>query len=175
MRVIAGELRSRRIAGIPGDATRPTSDRLRETLFDILAPRIRGATFLDGYAGTGAVGIEALSRGAAHAWFLERSRAALQVLRQNLASLDLEARASVIAGPALLSLERFAASIVFLDPPYTLDREFAAALDLLGAAPPPLVIAQHSIRLAVPETVGRLRRTRVVKQGDNALSFFSPE
>jgi len=99
MRVIAGDLRSRRIAGISGDATRPTSDRLRETLFDILASRIRGATFLDAYAGTGAVGIEALSRGAAHAWFLERSRAALQVLRQNLASLDLEARSSVIAGP----------------------------------------------------------------------------
>jgi len=175
MRVIAGDLRSRRIAGIPGGATRPTSDRLRETLFDILAPRIRDATFLDAYAGTGAVGIEALSRGAAHVWFLERSRAALQVLRENLASLDLEARASVIAGPALLSLERFPAAIVFLDPPYTLDRELTAALEMLGATPPPLVIAQHSIRLAVPETFGRLRRTRVVKQGDNALSFLRPE
>jgi 16S rRNA (guanine(966)-N(2))-methyltransferase RsmD len=175
MRVIAGDLRSRRIAGIPGDSTRPTSDRLRETLFDILASRIRGATFLDAYAGTGAVGIEALSRGAAHAWFLERSRAALQVLRQNLASLDLEARSSVIAGPALLSIARFAAAIVFLDPPYTLDRELPAALDLLAATPPPLVVAQHSIRVPIPETFGVLRRTRVVKQGDNALSFFSSE
>ena len=175
MRVIAGDLRSRRIAGISGDATRPTSDRLRETLFDILASRIRGATFLDAYAGTGAVGIEALSRGAAHAWFLERSRAALQVLRQNLASLDLEARSSVIAGPALLSIARFAAAIVFLDPPYTLDRELPAALDLLAATPPPLVVAQHSIRAPIPETFGVLRRTRVVKQGDNALSFFSSE
>jgi 16S rRNA (guanine966-N2)-methyltransferase len=175
VRVIAGELRSRRIAGIPGDATRPTSDRLRETLFDILALRIRGATFLDVYAGTGAVGIEALSRGAQHAWFLERSRGALQVLRQNLASLDLEARSSVIAGPALLSLERFPAAIVFLDPPYTVERELIAALEMLGATPPPLVIAQHSVRLPVPEVFGRLRRTRVVKQGDNALSFFGPE
>lgn len=175
MRVIAGDLRSRRIAGMPGDATRPTSDRLRETLFDILAPRIRGATFLDAYAGTGAVGIEALSRGAVHTWFLERSRAALQVLRQNLASLDLEARASVIAGPARLSLARFPAAIVFLDPPYTLERELTAALDLLAATPPPLVIAQHSIRVAVPEAFGALRRTRVVKQGDNALSFFNAE
>jgi 16S rRNA (guanine(966)-N(2))-methyltransferase RsmD len=174
MRVIAGDLRSRRIAGIPGDTTCPTSDRLRETLFDILAPRIRGATFLDAYAGTGAVGIEALSRGAAHSWFLERSRAALQVLRQNLASLELEARASVIAGPALLSLGRFSASIVFLDPPYALEVELLAALDLLGSTPPPLVIAQHSIHLPLPETFGSLRRTRVVKQGDNALSFFSP-
>ena len=175
MRVIGGDLRSRRIAGIPGDATRPTSDRLRETLFDMLAPRIRGATFLDAYAGTGAVGIEALSRGAAHAWFLERSRAALQVLRQNLASLDLEARSSVIAGPALLSIARFAAAIVFLDPPYTLEGELLAALDLLAATPPPLVVAQHSIRVPIPETFGVLRRTRVVKQGDNALSFFSSE
>jgi 16S rRNA (guanine(966)-N(2))-methyltransferase RsmD len=173
MRVIAGELRSRRIAGIPGDATRPTSDRLRETLFDILAPRIRGATFLDAYAGTGAVGIEALSRGAAHAWFLERSRGALEVLRQNLASLDLEARSSVIAGPALLSIARFSAAIVFLDPPYTLDRELPAALELLGSTPPQLVIAQHSVHLTVHETFGALRRTRVVKQGDNSLSFFS--
>jgi 16S rRNA (guanine(966)-N(2))-methyltransferase RsmD len=175
MRVIAGDLRSRRIAGVPGDATRPTSDRLRETLFDILAPRIRGATFLDAYAGTGAVGIEALSRGAAHAWFLERSRAALQALRQNLASLDLEKRSSVIAGPALLSLERFPAAIVFLDPPYTVERELTAALELLGATPPPLVIAQHSTHLTVPESFGRLRRTRMVKQSDNALSFFCPE
>ncbi|MGB9456527.1 MAG: 16S rRNA (guanine(966)-N(2))-methyltransferase RsmD [Bryobacteraceae bacterium] len=175
MRVIAGDLRSRRFGGIPGGSTRPTSDRLRETLFDILAQRIRGATFLDAYAGTGAVGIEALSRGAAHAWFLERSRAALQVLRQNLSALDLEARSSVIAGPALLSLGRFPAAIVFLDPPYTLERELNAALELLSNTPPPLVIAQHSVRVAVPEAFGSLRRTRVVKQGDNALSFFSPE
>jgi len=175
MRIIAGEFRSRRLKSIPGAATRPTPDRLRETLFDILASRIRGATFLDAYAGTGAVGIEALSRGAAHAWFLERSRAALRVLRQNLASLDLEARASVIAGPALLSIERFPAAIVFLDPPYTLEGELTAALDLLGTTPPPLVIAQHSVRLPLPGAFGILRHTRVVKQGDNALSFFRPE
>ena len=173
MRVIAGEFRSRILKSIPGDATRPTPDRLRETLFDILGPRIEGVVFVDAYAGTGAVGIEALSRGAAHAWFLERSRTALQVLRQNLASLDLEARSSVIAGPALLSISRFSAAIVFLDPPYTLERELLAALDLLGSTPPPLVIAQHSIRLALSEAFGTLRRTRVVKQGDNALSFFA--
>jgi len=87
MRVIAGEFRSRRLKSIPGDATRPTPDRLRETLFDILAPRIEGATFLDGYAGTGTVGIEALSRGAAHAFFLERQRAAIETIRENLAAL----------------------------------------------------------------------------------------
>jgi 16S rRNA (guanine(966)-N(2))-methyltransferase RsmD len=178
MRVIGGELRSRPIAGVPGDATRPTPDRLRETLFNILAPRIRGATFVDAYAGSGAVGIEALSRGAAHAWFLERSRAALQVLRQNLATLDLEPRATVIAGSALvalLALRSCSAGIVFLDPPYALADEYTAALELLAAAPPALVIAQHSIRQTLPETAGPLRRTRIVKQGDNALSFFSAE
>src|SRR5205807_4753261 len=89
MRIIAGEFRSRRLKTIPGDATRPTPDRLRETLFDILAPRIEGATFLDGYAGSGAVGIEALSRGAAHVFFLERNRAAIETIRENLASLKL--------------------------------------------------------------------------------------
>ena len=174
MRVIGGELRSRRIAGIPGDATRPTPDRLRETLFDILASRIPGTTFLDAYAGTGAVGIEALSRGASHAWFLERSRAALDVLRANLTALHLEPRASVIAGPALWSLARVQAAIVFLDPPYTQERELPAALEILGAAPPALVIAQHPVRMSDAESHGALKRTRVVKQGDNALSFFEP-
>ena len=85
MRVIAGEFRSRRLKSIPGTATRPTPDRLRETLFDILGPRVEGTTFVDAYAGTGAVGIEALSRGASHAYFLERNRAGLDAIRENLA------------------------------------------------------------------------------------------
>jgi 16S rRNA (guanine966-N2)-methyltransferase len=172
MRVIAGEFRSRRLKSLPGDATRPTPDRLRETLFDILAPRIEGVTFLDAYAGTGAVGIEALSRGARHAWFLERGRQALEAIRENLASLDLESRATVVAGPVLPTLPRYRADIVFLDPPYDHEREYTAALEALSEAPPPLLIVQHSIRQALPELQGALRRTRVVKQGDNALSFY---
>jgi 16S rRNA (guanine966-N2)-methyltransferase len=174
MRVIAGEFRSRRLKSLPGAATRPTPDRLRETLFDILAGRIAGAAFVDAYAGTGAVGIEALSRGASHAFFLERNRAALEVIRQNLAALGLEYRATVAAGPVLLTLERHPADIVFLDPPYSLEREYAAALDLLAAQPPPLAIVQHSIRFALAESYGPLNRTRTVKQGDNALSFYGP-
>src|ERR1700744_1286107 len=98
MRVIAGEFRSRRLKSIPGASTRPTPDRLRETLFDILGPRVEGAIFVDAYAGTGAVGIEALSRGAAHAYFLERSRAALDAIRKNLAALKVESRATVVPG-----------------------------------------------------------------------------
>src|ERR1019366_1412868 len=132
MRVIAGEFRSRRLKSIPGDATRPTPDRLRETLFNVLARRIEGVTFLDAYAGTGSVGIEALSRGARHAFFLERNGHALETIRENLASLGLERRAMVIAGPVLVTMARTAADIVFLDPPYDLEREYGAALELLS-------------------------------------------
>jgi 16S rRNA (guanine(966)-N(2))-methyltransferase RsmD len=175
MRVIAGEFRSRRLKSIPGLETRPTPDRLRETLFNILALRIEGAVFLDAYAGTGAVGIEALSRGARHAFFLERSRPALETIRENLASLKAEARATVVPGMALLTLPRHPAGIVFLDPPYELEREYPAALDLLAEAPPQLTVVQHPARLALADAYGKLRRSRLVKQGDNALSFYLEE
>jgi 16S rRNA (guanine(966)-N(2))-methyltransferase RsmD len=175
MRVIAGEFRSRVLKSIPGNTTRPTPDRLRETLFDILATRIAGSIFLDAYAGTGAVGIEALSRGARRAIFLEKDRHAIQAIAENLASLKVEARATVTKGPVLLNLPRSQAHIVFLDPPYSQEREYLAALELLAEAPPDLVIAQHSVRSPLAEQYGVLRRTRVVKQGENALSFFSAQ
>jgi 16S rRNA (guanine(966)-N(2))-methyltransferase RsmD len=174
MRVIAGEFRSRRLKSIPGDATRPTPDRLREALFNILQERIRGATFLDAYAGTGAVGIEALSRGASHAYFLEHGRLALDAIRENLGSLGLYGRSTVKAGPVLRTLPRIQADIVFLDPPYSLGMEYRGTMELLGAGPPALVIAQHSARAGMEERYGSLVRTRVVKQGENALSFFEP-
>ena len=173
MRVIAGEFRSRRLKSIPGLATRPTPDRLRETLFDILTRRIEGAVFLDAYAGTGAVGIEALSRGARHCYFLEKNRLALEAIRENVASLGLEARATVVTGPVLLMLSRHAADIIFADPPYELEREYRALVDLLAEIRPGLGIIQHSARQALPELQGGLERTRLVKQGDNALSFYA--
>jgi 16S rRNA (guanine(966)-N(2))-methyltransferase RsmD len=114
MRVIGGEFRSRRLKSLPGLATRPTPDRLRETLFDVLGPRIEGAVFVDAYAGTGAVGIEALSRGAARCIFLENGRRAVEAIRENLHALGIEARASVVVGKAALSLARQPADIVFL-------------------------------------------------------------
>ena len=172
MRVIAGEFRSRRLKSIPGAATRPTPDRLRETLFDILQTRIRGAIFLDAYAGTGAVGIEALSRGASHAFFLERNRAAVEAIRENLAALQIERRATVVTGPVLLTIANYSAHIVFMDPPYELESEYVAVLDQLAKSPPQLTVVQHSVRLALPEEQGPLRKTRVVKQGDHALSFY---
>jgi 16S rRNA (guanine(966)-N(2))-methyltransferase RsmD len=173
MRVIGGEWRSRRLKSIPGEATRPTPDRLRETLFDILQTRIEGATFMDAYAGTGAVGIEALSRGARHAFFLERDRVALAAIRENLAALAAEARATVVAGAVLKGIALHRADIVFLDPPYALEKEYAAAMEALGAAPPALTIVQHSVRTELAGEYGALRRTRVLRQGDNALSFYA--
>ena len=172
MRVIAGELRSRRLKTLPGLATRPTPDRLRETLFNVLAPVIVDSMFLDAYAGTGAVGIEALSRGARRCVFVEKNRAAVEVIRENLASLGLVNRAEVYTGKAIAVLERVPADIVFLDPPYDLQKEYEAALSTLGASANRLVIAQHSSRTALQPEYGRLRRYRVLKQGDNSLSFY---
>ena len=169
MRVIGGEFRSRRLKTIPGLATRPTPDRLREALFNVLAPRIAGTVFLDAYAGTGAVGIEALSRGAARCIFIERSRRAVEAIRENLHALGIENRARVGSGAALTTLAGQPADIVFLDPPYEMQSEYAAAL---GQAQAPLVIAQHSVRYDPGEVHGTLNRTRLLKQGDNALSFY---
>ncbi|HSW48805.1 MAG TPA: 16S rRNA (guanine(966)-N(2))-methyltransferase RsmD [Bryobacteraceae bacterium] len=174
MRVIGGEFRSRRLKALPGNAVRPTPDRLREALFNVLAPRLEGRTFLDAYAGSGAVGIEALSRGAARAVFLERHRPAALLIEQNLASIGARSRALVVCAPALKHLERVAADIVFLDPPYNLEREYRQALAKLGANPPGLVIVQHDVRLELKEAYGSLVRTRSLRQGDNALTFFEP-
>ena len=173
MRIIAGEYRSRKLKSLPGANTRPTPDRLRETLFDILQTQTAGATFVDAYAGTGAVGIEALSRGASHVWLLEKSRAAVELIRENLAMLEVGPRATVVPGPVALTIERYPADFVFLDPPYDHEREYLAVFDVLAERPPRLVIAQHSVHNPLSAEYGPLRRTRVVKQGDNALSFYA--
>jgi 16S rRNA (guanine(966)-N(2))-methyltransferase RsmD len=170
MRVIAGEFRSRRLKSVPGLNVRPTPDRLRETLFNVLAPEIEGVVFLDAYAGSGAVAIEALSRGARHAILFEKSNAALAVIHENLKALELSERATVIRGNALSLLLRHPAGIVFLDPPYARSSDYQSALDLLSSTP--LVIAQHELRLDLPDQVGSLRKTRLLRQGSNALSFF---
>jgi 16S rRNA (guanine(966)-N(2))-methyltransferase RsmD len=146
---------------------------LRETLFDVLQPRIEGAVFVDAYAGTGAVGIEALSRGAARAVFVEKDRRAVELIRENLAALGLLDRAKVAQGSVQLTLAANPGDIVFLDPPYDREREYAVALEALGENPPPLVIAQHSKYFALADDYGKLHRTRMLKQGDNVLSFYS--
>jgi 16S rRNA (guanine(966)-N(2))-methyltransferase RsmD len=175
MRVIGGELRSRVLKSVPGLDTRPTPDRLREALFNVLAPRLReteGMVFLDAYAGTGAVGIEALSRGADRAIFIEQSRAATMVIRENLKTLGIEARARVLNGRVAALLKKVQVDIVFLDPPYALEREYGSALAALAENPPQLAIVQHDVRLKLDEAYGSLRRTRTLRQGDNVLSFY---
>lgn len=174
MRVIAGEFRSRRLKSMPGMQTRPTPDQLREALFNVLAPRIEGCVFLDAYAGCGSVGIEALSRGARRAVFIEQNRAAARVIHENLASLGARERAVVAGGRVTAILGRFEADIIFLDPPYEQEREYGKALNILGEKPPALVVAQHASRFALEERYGNLRRIRVLRQGDNSLSFFEP-
>jgi 16S rRNA (guanine(966)-N(2))-methyltransferase RsmD len=193
MRVIAGMYRSRQLIAPPGDRTRPTSDRLRETLFNILAPRIEGSRFADLYAGTGAVGIEALSRGATHVWFAEKADPPLAAIRANLKALKImrgftleergtgallerfvkAAQKSEVGSPPLLDL-------VYLDPPWEAEIEYANSLHLLGSArgsatlaPGALVVTEHSSKSPLPVRFGELVQTRTLKQGDAALSFYA--
>jgi len=185
MRVIAGTLRRRTLEAPPGMATRPTSDRLRETLFNVLAPRIQGARFLDLYAGSGAVGIEAASRGAERVVLVERAATALKVLRANLENLGLRGgvRVEALSVAAFLKKVRpesagFVFDIVFMDPPYEADNEYALGLSLLGGEASRLlsqdavVIAEHRRRENLDERYGVLERTRVLEQGDAGLSFY---
>ncbi len=183
MRIIAGTFRSRTLQTPAGLATRPTSDRLRETLFNVLAPRIEGARFLDLYAGSGAVGIEALSRGAAEVVFVERAAAAIKVLRTNLDRLKVTEGFRIDAGSADGFLRKVLAStrfdLVFLDPPYDAAGEYAVTLGLLGGpacrllAGGALVIAEHRRKERLEDEYGGLRRTRLLEQGDAALSFYA--
>lgn len=172
MRVIAGEFRSRVLKTPPGMDTRPTPDRLRESLFNVLAPIIEGSVFLDAYAGSGAVGIEAVSRGAAKAILIEKSRVAADVIRENVTALKLAGRVEVLHGRVLQYLSHRSADIVFLDPPYELLKEYKEALSLLASGQAPLVIVQHSSRMGLEERYEGLERSRVLKQGDNSLSFY---
>jgi 16S rRNA (guanine(966)-N(2))-methyltransferase RsmD len=175
MRVIGGELRSRRLKSAPGLDTRPTPDRLRESLFNVLAPMIDESIFVDAYAGTGAVGIEALSRGASRVVFIERARPALHVLRENIAALGLADRSQVIVGNPASELAAIEAGIVFADPPYALVREYEALLEALGTKPPGLAVIQHSSKYDPGDVHGQMQRYRVLRQGDNSLSFYKPD
>jgi 16S rRNA (guanine(966)-N(2))-methyltransferase RsmD len=195
MRVIGGKYRSRRLQTLRGTALRPSSDRLRETLFNILGAAIEGAVFVDLFAGSGAVGIEALSRGAHGAIFVENHPAGAALISRNLASLGIPTAAQVasrktFAGSAEIlrmdamdALERLAESgvrvdYVFADPPYAKMRAYEAILESLGEsellARSGCVIAEHRRKSDLPKIAGRLERTRLVEQGDTALSFYKP-
>jgi 16S rRNA (guanine966-N2)-methyltransferase len=235
MRIIAGKYRSRILKSLKGDALRPTSDRLRETLFNILGADVAGSRFLDVFAGTGAVGIEALSRGAAEAIFMEHHAPAAKLIRANLDSLGVTKGATILISDAVAALEKLAArqssstsrthhtnlplgvgalaptskgaekgalapeelvlspnagdemaaerphallDFVFLDPPYAAHADYTRTLEFLSSnsatflAPDALIIFEHHHKFSLPESSGRLTRTRLLKQGDAALSFY---
>ena len=184
MRVIAGKFRSRPLRSLRGLDIRPTSDRLRETLFDVLTAgnpqALAGALWLDLYAGTGAVGIEALSRGAAMVHFVESSKPAADLIRANLASLGIDANFQLLQQPgsralAGLASENMQPDFIFLDPPYRMHAAYSETLTFLGdsvLSTRALVIAEHAKQFDPGEQFGSLARTRRLRQGDAALSFY---
>lgn len=184
MRVIAGTYGSRILKSLKGPALRPTSGRLRETLFDVLGTDVQGARFLDLFAGTGAVGIEALSRGASEVVFIENHQPAAALIRRNLESLGARS-GTVLAADVLRGLQQLAAKqqggtlpfdFAFLDPPYAQAEEYDRVLRFLSCcrllASTATVIAEHAKRLALPRQIGNLACSRVLYQGDAALSFL---
>ena len=176
MRVIAGELKGRRLDAPSWAGLRPTSDKLRETLFNVLAARVPGSRVLDAFAGTGAVGIEALSRGAAHVSFLERDPRAVRLISANLGRCGIQDRYAIIRArlaDALPQLGDANFDLIFLDPPYgprELDEALSAADRLAGDDT--LVVIEHARRDASPGEIGALGRVRALTSGDSALAFY---
>jgi 16S rRNA (guanine(966)-N(2))-methyltransferase RsmD len=185
MRIIAGEYRGRRLKTLRGREVRPTSDRLRETLFNILRAEIPGSVFLDCYAGSGAVGLEALSRGAAQVYLVERDSTAARIIEQNIHALGLSAaqsgsarivRAEVKAGLRKLTTQGVRADICFLDPPYALLGEALKSVAwICGCSlmrPEGVIILEHSRKESTPARIGDWRCARLLTQGSSALSFY---
>src|SRR5262245_33440835 len=178
MRIVAGAFKGRTLRSPTWDGLRPTSDRLRETLFNILAGSIEGARVLDAYAGTGAIGIEALSRGASHVTFVERDPRAGALVERNLAALDPAGacgRAIIRAGfaDAAARLAGVSFDLIIVDPPYAHDAaETALAAAATLAGPATRVVVEHARRHAAPAAAGALRLRRTVTAGDSALSFY---
>jgi len=179
MRIIAGEFKGRRLAAVKG-RVRPTSDRVREAIFNVLGAAVVEALVLDLFAGTGALSLEALSRGARDAVLVEEHASALKILRRNIEDLGLEARTRVLALPVTRALKKLAGqgqqfSLVFLDPPY----ERGLALKTLAALqdsdlllPEARVVAEHSQRETLPEQVGRLNLSQSRRYGDTQVAFY---
>jgi 16S rRNA (guanine966-N2)-methyltransferase len=183
MRIITGKYRGRRLKGPKGSSLRPTGDRLRETLFDILGASVEGAVVLDAFAGTGAVGIEALSRGAREVVFIESDTEACRLIQQNLAICGISGGFRLVqrdAFPALrlLGREGFSANVSFLDPPYEWE-PYGDLLDIIFrmgiARDESRCIIEHHSKATIPEAGQGYRRTRIVCQSDKCLSFFGPD
>jgi 16S rRNA (guanine966-N2)-methyltransferase len=184
MRIIAGKFRRRRLASLKGDEIRPTSDRLRETLFNVLTPgnpsALEGSVWTDLFAGTGAVGIEALSRGAAMVYFVDSSKDAVELIRRNLQPLEVDGKFQVLQQKAervvaVLDRQQLRPGFIFLDPPYALREAYRTTLEALGNSAlteKALVIAEHEKKNDLAGEYGELRRIRKLEQGDAALSFY---
>jgi 16S rRNA (guanine966-N2)-methyltransferase len=186
MRIIAGTFRSRQLKSLKGLTLRPTSDRLRETLFNVLQDRIVDRRFVDVFAGTGAIGIEAISRGAQEVVFIENHRPTAELIRKNLDLLEIRSGARVLPIDALRGLQKLASEqianapafdVIFLDPPYAAAHEYEQILAFLGETPllnpGGLVIAEHRRSFELPEIQGRLHAVRILQQGDASLTFYA--
>lgn len=181
MRVIAGRFGRRTLRGPRRLKVRPTSDRLRETLFNVLGEEVAGSVFVDAYAGTGAVGIEALSRGARYVAFIEQHGATSRLIAENLKAVGATEGFELLCMDAVDGFRELAArgvraNFVFLDPPYGAGEECVRAMEAverLGLlAEDGMVVAEHARRASLPAEIGRLRRTRLLEQGDSSLSFY---
>jgi len=181
MRIIGGRLKGRQLLTVPGLAVRPTIARLKESYFNIVGDAVPGARFMDLCAGAGSMGIEALSRGAAEAIFVEQSRRALAVLRRNLAKCGLTSGYRIVAGDLFRELPRLAAhhpgvELIYFDPPYFEDL-YEPTLELVARhrllAPGGLLAADHFKKTALPSRVGELVRVRQVRHGDAVLTFYA--
>ena len=184
MRIIAGRYRSRRLKAGPPAATRPTSDKLRETLFNILGDRVIESTFLDGYAGVGAIGLEAMSRGARSVYFVDSSSKASAAIRDNLESLNVEEAYRVIkmelgGAFSLFLREGVVFDVVFLDPPYEREDMYRRDLERLGSdhllKAGAVVVTEHLRSVQMPANIAGLVYLRTHTQGDSALTFYEPE
>jgi 16S rRNA (guanine(966)-N(2))-methyltransferase RsmD len=190
MRIIAGRLKGRRIDPPAWEGLRPTSDKLRETLFNVLATRIEGARVLDGYAGTGALGLEALSRGASHVTFVEGDRRAQQLIARNIARCGIADGYAIIASTVLQAIETLRGElpfdIVLLDPPYAgprapsgkfsdISNDIHDVLQTVGAIVKTdgVVVLEHARRHPPPGSAGSLVRSRELASGDSALTFYA--
>lgn len=184
MRIVAGEFRGRRILSPRGRKIRPTTDRVREAIFSIIADRLPGARVLDLFAGTGALGLEALSRGAAQAVFVDENREAVRLMRQNIALCGAQERARVIQGSVHRAMRVLAAELsgrdvfdlVFMDPPYGKGQVEGALLRVADIVKPTaLVIVEHSSKDALPTELERWQKTAERKYGDTKVSIFQRE
>jgi 16S rRNA (guanine966-N2)-methyltransferase len=179
VRVISGKFKSRRLKGTPPAGIRPTSDKLKETIFNIIGPRLQDTAFLDGCSGMGGIGIEAISRGAAFVYFVDHSRTATQMIRENLKLLEVDRGFEILQMDLLKALDLIKTPLdfAFVDPPYEHDHVYDACLKRFGSTPllasDGVLIVEHSRRKELPEAAGSLRKIRSLVQGDAALAFYT--